>query len=194
MNIKSLCLAALLPMFSSCGIIYYGVTTRGTMVSQGTITDCGAFTFRVFDEHLRVASERYGPDSLQVYPDYGPRERRDSLFLAAKSDQFRTSDFGSEMIGIDPSHLSIWRNSCDVRGDFRGEEVFTGTIPRIASTSGKVTIIKQPEYHFAGQIKIIGTNRYLLLHLEANDFLDPTFHRARVMKSFEKFRSSIKAK
>ncbi len=164
------------------------------MVSKGAVTDCGAFTFRSFDDNFRVASGRYGPDSLQAYQDFGPGAPRGGLFFAAKTDGFQSSQFGAEMTRIDPSHMNIWRDSRDVKGDFRAGEVFSGTIPMVASTSGNLTIVKRPEYHFSGQTKIIGTNRYILMHVDSNIGSNSSYSRSRVKKSFETFKASIKPK
>lgn len=164
------------------------------MVSQGSVNDCGAFTFRAYDDRFRVACGRYGPDSLQAYQDFGPGAPRGGLFFVAKTNGFQNDQFAKEMTRIDPSHMKIWQDARVLSGNFRAGKVFSGTIPQQGTTFGNSTMVKNPEYNFTGQIRTIGTSQYILMHVDSGFGSNSSIHREIVRENFEKFTASIKPK
>lgn len=175
--------------------MYYGATTYGEVQPQGNVVDCGVFTFRAFEDNLRVAPGQLGGNTLIAYKDLGPGWSRDAVFFVAPTDGFQNSDLGSELFRMDPKHPEMWKEAIRVGGDFGSGEVFWGYIPEKARTRGNGKIVDRQEVRFVGRVERRGFHNFLLLHLDG-DFATPKRPKVFVeMKQrFEKFSSAIKSK
>lgn len=180
---------------SSCSLLYYGATTYGEVQPQGTVVDCGSFTFRTFEDNLRVAPSQLGSNSLVAYKDLGPGWSRDAVFFITTTDGFQSADLGSELFRMDPKHPEMWKEAIHVGGDFRSGGVFWGYIPEKSRTIGNGKIVDRQEMRFVGRVERRGPHKFLLLHLDG-DFATPKRPGVFVgMKQrFEKFSTAIKSK
>ena len=182
-------------LLSSCSLLYYGATTYGEVQAQGTVVDCGSFTFRTFEDNFRVAPGQLGSNSLVAYKDLGPGWSRDAVFFVAPTNSFQSADLGSELFRMDPKHPEMWKEAIHAGGDFRSGGVFWGYIPEKSRTIGSGTIVDRQEMRFVGRVEHRGSNKFLFLHLDG-DFATPERPGVFVgMKQrFAKFSSAIKSK
>jgi len=194
MKLIPILLAAILPLTTSCGLVYYQVTTTGKHTEKGSVVDCGSFTFKVPETNYRVTPNRYGPNSLMAYQDFGPGSRG-GLFTVSETDGFRSDSFGEEMQRMEKSYINFWDEATAVRGAFRKGEVFSGVLPDITWKRGNVTTVQRPAIGFVGQVKTIGTNKYLLLYMDSIEGREnPGNWRGFQTKQFSKFAPEVRAK
>jgi hypothetical protein len=181
---------------TGCGLLYYGLSTTGKQTPQGTVVDCGAFTFKVPESSYRVTPNRYGPNSLMAYQDFGPGSPRGGLFTVSETDGFQSDRFGEEMQRIEKSHINFWDEATSVQGAFRKGEVFSGILPEVARKMGNNKMIQRPAIGFVGQVKTIGTKKYLLFYMDSLDDLRGDYGnwRSHRIKLYHQFAREVRPK
>ena len=193
MKLIPILLAALLPLTTGCGLREHGVSATVVRAPQDTIYDCGDFTFTDQDG-FRVTPNGYGPNSLMVHSADVPGVPRALLFTVSETDGFGSGSFGEEMQRIEKSPINFWNETTDVQGDFRKGKIFSGMLPEVSRKRGNATVIQRPAIGFAGQVKTIGTRKYLLLYTAENHPQEKAPWRGFRIHRFSSFSREVRAK
>lgn len=196
MRIYSLLLTniTLILFLTGCSTLNYYATTYGEIQPQGSVSDCGTFTFTSFDADLRVSPRRFGDDTLVAYVDMGPDIPRNSVFLIAATDGFQSANFSKELYRMDPKHPSLWKEAVHLGGDYRGGDIFWAHVPEKSHTVlVHSTIVEREEIKLVGRICKKGQKKFLLLHVGGTAFLQPVSF-ATMKQRFQTFQKAIKFK